>query len=142
QRVADIVASEIGSKEYVWFLLGLGPRARLLSGAYGVGSRHHQLIADAIEARLEMVDPAHREMELYDLAAIDQGPRMRSALLRAVTESSFPHWAARALLEHFASDPEVTAALEDALTAEVVATARLGSFAGRVLGPERGRSRL
>ena len=142
QRVAEFVAEQIAETERPWPLLSLGVGRGRLSLAYGADGPHRELIAAAIETHLERFDSAHREMELHELAAIDQGPRMRSALLRALTQASFPHWPASALLDHFSDDPEVISTLREALTTDLTTTARLGSFAGRVLGHERGRERL
>lgn len=142
QRVAEFVAQQIADEERPWPLLSIGLGRGRLFFAYGPDNPHRELVAGAIETRLERFDTAHREMELHELAAIDQAPRMRSALLRALTQSTVPHWPASALLDHFTGDPEVLTKLHDALTSDPVTAARLGSFAGRVLGHERGRERL
>ncbi len=85
----------------------------------------------------------HRDIELFQLAAIDQGPHMRRALLRALAVSSVPHWPAAALLEHFPNDAEVISKLHSALmTKESTTTGKLAGFAGRVLGQEAGREWL
>lgn len=141
-QVAEFVAGHIADEERPWPLLSSGLGRGRLAKAYGANSPYRDLIAAAIETHLGRFDAAHHDMELHELAAIDQGPRMRTALLQALDESSVPHWAASALLDHFTGDPEVTSRLHRALTTDPVTTARLGGFAGRVLGNEGGRGRL
>lgn len=142
KRIADVVAQQIATEERPWPLLSVGRVPQRLSSAYGSGNPHRELVAAAIEARLERFDTTHREMELHALAAIDQGPRMKDVLLRALADSTVPHWPASALLENFADDPEVVSALREALMSDSVRAARLGSFARKVLGSASGRERL
>ena len=72
--------------------------------AYRKGSPYNGRVAESIEHFLSGTDTKLMDRTLYSLAAIDQGPVMREALLRELGSSSFPHWAASALEEHFVGD--------------------------------------
>lgn len=142
-EVATVVAEKISGEEKSWPALHLGFGANPLAIAYAEGSPHRQLIAEAIESRLAVFDHKHHDVLLHSLAQIDRGPRMRQALLdRVAEEGSFPHWAASALVEHFADDEEVMETLRQALKGPPEGASRIAGVALAALGPEAGRSRL
>ena len=74
--------------------------------AYQKGSHHNIRVAESVEHFLGNTDTKFMEPTLSSLAAVDQGLLMRNALLSDLVNSSFPHWAAAALVEHFHGDSD------------------------------------
>ena len=74
---------------------------------------------------------------LYGLAAIDQGPVMREALLEELGSSaSFPHWAASALGEHFVEDVGALAELRSMILGDPARASMVANAAYSVLGAD------
>jgi hypothetical protein len=142
-KVATVIADVIASEEKPWPILRTGFDNDSLTVAYREGRPHRALIAQAIETRLAKYDHRHQDVLLYAFAQIDQGPRMRQALLDRLTEAgSFPHWSPSALAQHFADDPEVNDALRRALSGPAAEASRLAGVVLAILGPDAGRRRL
>ncbi|MGW2016644.1 NACHT domain-containing protein [Streptomyces sp. NPDC001927] len=96
----------------------------------------------AIEELLERDPAAFHGNELHALAAVGQGPRLRSALLSELTTSSFPHWAASALATHWADDEEVQEGLRALLHGEPGRASLVANTAVQVLGAQAAQERL
>lgn len=142
-EVATVVAQKISDEEKSWPVLSLGYGANPLAIAYAEGRPHRQLIAEAIESRLEKFNHQHRDLLLFSLAEIDRGPRMRQALMDCVAEEgAFPHWAASALAQYFADDAEAIESLRQILTGPATGASRIAGVTLAVLGAEAGRRRL
>ena len=117
---------------------------QLLAPSYQVGSRHNGRVAEAVEDLVDQRDGSRPILEyvLPGLAAVDRGPKMKKLLLKHLTGSSFPHWAAHALAEHFSDDPEVRAALRAALMNDPVRASKVATAATTVLPAEEVIPRL
>ncbi|MCA1673162.1 MAG: hypothetical protein LC799_13500 [Actinobacteria bacterium] len=141
ERVVRALAEQLRLKEHSWPMLRLADDGRL-ARAYGEGTTHRDFVAQAIEDHLERFGGEYRERTLFELAAIDHGPRMRQALLRDLSSASFPHWAAGALSEHFRDDAEVTATLRHALDGDAVRASMVANAAPRVFNAKEAVDRL
>ncbi len=108
---------------------GINPLAR----AYHHGSPHNVPVAESIEHFLSSTDTTAMERTLYSLAAVDHGPVMRETLLRGLANSSFPHWAAAALGEHFGGDEEVLAELRSVIMGDPRRASMVANVASTVL---------
>ena len=121
-------------------LTGLKQQIRIgnidpLMRAYRKGSPHNGRVAESIEHFLSSTDTKFMDRTLHSLAAIDQGPVMREALLKELgSSSSFPHWAASALGEHFVEDVGALAELRSMIMGDPRA-----SVNGRQCGFQRPR---
>ncbi|WP_457209011.1 hypothetical protein, partial [Nocardioides sp. P5_C9_2] len=141
--IASVVADVLATEEHAWPALRLGYGLEGLATAYAPGTPHNELIAQAIESRLENFDHRHSDMLLFHLSAIDQGPQMRRVLMDAIaTPGSQPHWAANALHRHFGDDPAVRDALAAALAGPAAHASHIAVVALEVLGAEPARVRL
>ena len=107
-----------------------------LAKAYHKGSPCNGRVAESIEHFLSDTDTKFMERTLFKLAAIDQGPVMREALLRALGSSSFPHWAASALAEHFGGDVDALAELRSTIMGDPARASMVANAAFSVLGPD------
>ena len=107
-----------------------------LVGAFQKGSLHHVRVAEAIEHFLGNNDTNFRERTLFSLGAVDQGPQMRNALLNDLVNSSYPHWAAGALVEHFHGDPDTIARLRSIIMGDPARASMVANAASSVLDPE------
>ena len=144
ERVVDLVCDELRSREYLSMALGLtADHLAELAAAYLPGTPHNGPVAAAIEERLGTFEQEKTsDRTLFRLSAIDQGPEMRRALLRELTESPWPHWAAEALAESFADDDEAQDAIRFVLMDEPVRASMIANVARRVLYPEEVVPRL
>ena len=104
--------------------------------AYRKGSLYNGNVAESIEHFLSSTDTEFMDRTLYSLAAIDQGPVMREALLKELrNSSSFPHWAASALGEHFAEDVDALTELRSMIMGDPARASMVANAASSVLGP-------
>ena len=105
--------------------------------AYRKGSPYNGHVAESIEHFLSSTHTRFMDRTLYSLAAIDQGPVMREALLRELgSSSSFPHWAASALGEHFVEDMGALAELRSMIMGDPARASMVAIAASSVLGPD------
>lgn len=118
ERLAEAVCREFRTQKHPLFSRLTLRYDDHIAVAYGPESEHHDQVASAIEDHLESFGGRYRDMELSALADIDRGPTMRRELLRALSESSHPHWAAAALAEHFADDAHVRETIESILAGD------------------------
>jgi hypothetical protein len=132
--VIDYVCTTLVNDPHQIRFLGIGPLARAYPG--------HTAVAAAAEELLQQDPRAFLDFELPSLVALDQGPVLRSVLLKELHDSEVPHWAADALAEHWAHDAEVQQALSAALNGEAGRASRVANAAVRVLGAEQARERL
>ena len=136
ERVVDWVCHQFrGAKRH-----GLIQHIRLgdvgpLVGAYRNASPQNDRVAESIEHFLSATDAQLMEPDLFNLAAIDQGPVMRETLLKALTNSPFPHWAAAALAEHFAEDSDTMAQLRSIIMGDPARASMVANAASSVLSP-------
>lgn len=142
ERLAEAVCNEFRTQQYPLFFRPMSSQERSLTDAYGPGSSHHDRVASAIEAHLERFGGRHRDVELHNLAAIDQGPRMRAALLQELGESSNPHWASGALSEHFLDDEEVHETLKSMLASDPAKASQIANAAPEVFDSNEAIERL
>jgi hypothetical protein len=142
-RLAELACKELREKEHPWPLLHAGPSdGPTLGKAFAAGNPNGPQVAAAIEDYIKRFGAAHRDVALFDLAAVDQGPEMAGALLRALRDSTVPHWAAGALARHFGEQDEAAAALQQALFGEPVRASMIANVAPEVLSPNEAVSRL
>ena len=141
-RVVELVCDKLRSKEF-FYPTSPGPMgdSRLLASAYPIESPHKGPVSAAIEDRVQRF-PGVRDMELFRLAAVDRGPKMRKALLDDLSTSGWPHWAATALAEFFSDDGEVRAAVHSVLMGEPVRASKIANVASQVLGAREAIPRL
>ncbi|MCZ4510025.1 NACHT domain-containing protein [Streptomyces sp. ActVer] len=132
--VIDYVCTTLVNDPHQIRFLGIGPLAR----AYP----RHTAVAAAAEELLQQDPRAFLDFELPSLVTLDQGPVLRSVLLKELHDSEVPHWAADALAEHWAHDTEVQQALCAVLNGEAGRASRVANAAVRVLGAEQARERL
>lgn len=135
EKVVDLVCDQITTGGLSSLSLPIMTGTDLLASTYRTGSLHNGRVADSIEQCLDVADVSDIDAVLFNLAAIDQGPMMRDALLRALAESSNPHWAAAALVEHFGDYPQVQAELRSVIMGEPVRAAMVANVAAQVLSP-------
>jgi hypothetical protein len=102
----------------------------------------HPSVAQAVEDSLRADPHSYMDSELHALAGIDHGPAMKDALLKSLTSSSFPHWAAHALATRWEDDEEARAALRVVLEGEPVRASYAAAAAVPVLGREAAVERL
>ena len=108
-----------------------------LMRAYRKGSPYNGRVAESIEHFLSSTDTKFMDRTLHSLAAIDQGPVMREALLKELgSSSSFPHWAASALGEHFVEDVGALAELRSMIMGDPARASMVANAASSVLGPD------
>ncbi len=142
-EVVAAISERIRTDEHLWPLMsGSRGAMRALKRAYGPGTPGNRQVAAAIEERLDTFGSEHRPVELFHLAAVDQGPRMRAALLRDLTDDSWPHWAAAALANHFADDESVTEQLRTVLMGDATRASMIANVARQVLGDAEAFSRM
>lgn len=141
-RLAEAVCNEFRTQEHLLFGRLTSRYDSHMAEAYGPGSPHHGRVASAIEEHLERFGGRHRDVELHDLAAIDQGPRMRQALLQGLAESSTPHWAAGALADHFLDEEGVRESLESMLAGDPARASQVANAAPEVLDDDVAIERL
>ena len=106
-----------------------------LARAYQKGSPHNRRVAESIEHFLSNTDTKFIERSLFSLAAVDQGPLMRNALLKDLANSSVPHWAAAALVEHFPGDSDALNELRSIIMGDPVRASMVANAASSVLDP-------
>ena len=137
ERVADWVCGQIrrGGSSGLKHHISIGDIDPLIR-AFKEGSRYHVRVAESIEHFLGNSDVKFMEPSLYGLAAVDQGPLMRNALLSDLVNSSFPHWAAEALVEHFHEDPEAIAQLRSTIMGDPARASMVANAASSVLAPQ------
>ena len=108
-----------------------------LARAYHKGSPYNGRVAESIEHFLSSTDAKAMDRALFSLAAVDQGPIMRDALLKCLANSSVPHWAAAALEEHFSGDADALAELRSIIMGDDSGRAsKVVNAASSVLDPE------
>ena len=110
--------------------------------AYHKRSPHNSRVAESIEHFLSRTDTVLMGRELFNLAAIDQGPIMKEALLRDIGSSSFPHWAAAALEEYFSGDTDAQAELRSIIMGDPARASLVANAATGLLGPDGAIRRL
>ena len=132
-RVVELVCDQLRSEEY-FFPISPGPMRDpgLLASAYPVESPHVGPISAAIEDRVQRFQSV-RNIELFGLAAVDRGPKMKKALLEDLSTSGWPHWAAYALAEFFSDQCEARTALRSTLMGEAVRASMIADVASKVL---------
>lgn len=128
-----VCAMLINDQNQIRFL-GIEPLSRAYRGDTDV--------AAVVEELLDRDPATFHDTELHTLAAVDQGPRLRSALLAEVHTSGVPHWAADALATHWADDEEAQDALRTLLHGEPGRASLVSNSAVRVLGAEAAQERL
>ena len=138
QSVADWVCDQIGGDGRLY---GLKHRITIgdidpLPMAYQKGSPHNLRVAEAIEHFLSTNDTEFMERALFALAAVDQGPLMRDALVKDLANSSFPHWAAAALVEHFPGDADALDQLRSIIIGDPERASMVANAASSVLTSE------
>ena len=137
ESVANWVCDQIrGEEQY-----GLKQQIRIgdvdpLARAYHKGSPHNGRVAESIEHFLSGTDTELMERTLFSLAAVDQGPVMREALLRGLGSSSFPYWAASALVEHFGGDVDALAELRSIIMGDPARASMVANVASSFFGPD------
>ena len=138
ETLADWVCDQIRSDG----LFGLKRQIRigdvdLLVRAYRKGTPYNDRVAESIEYFLSSTDTEFMDRTLYSLASIDQGPIMRDTLLNKLgSPSSFPHWAASALGEHFVEDVDALAELRSMIMGDPARASMVANAACSVLGPD------
>jgi hypothetical protein len=136
-RVADLLCRQLRTEERPWPLLGMRLRdGRPLARAYGPGTRHQARVASAIEDHIRTFGAQYRDVELFELAEIDRGERMKEALLKGLKTSSFPHWVAAALARYFFDEADVLDALKATLAGDPARASQIANVAPEVLGRE------
>lgn len=141
-RLAEAVCNEFRTEKYPLFFRLMRPPTPDLAEAYGPGSPHHATVAAAIEDHLERFGGRHRDVEMHNLAAIDQGPKMRETLLQSLAESSNPHWASAALAEHFLDDEQVRVTLGSMLAGDAIRASQIANAIPTVLSGDESIHRL
>ena len=137
ESVVDWVCTQIrGDGQYGLKLQIMVGDVTLLARTYHIGSAHNGRVAESIECFLRGSDVTGRDRTLFGLAAVDQGPVIREALLEDLATSSTPHWAASALAEHFDGDADVRAELEAIVMGDPERASMVANVASRVVGPE------
>ena len=137
EKVADWVCHQIRGDE--WY--GLKQQIRIgdvypLVVAYRKTSPQNRRVAESIEHFLSATDTQFMERALFSLAAVDQGPLMKNALLKHLANSSVPHWAAAALVEHFPGDADALYELRSIIMGDPVRASMVANAASSVLDPE------
>lgn len=137
ERVADWVCDQIrrGGSSSLKHHISIGDIDPLIR-AFREGSRHQVRVAESIELFLGNTDTKFMERSLFSLSAVDQGPLMRNALLSDLVNSSFPHWAADALVEHFHEDPEAIAQLRSVIMGDPARASKIANVISSVLDIE------
>ena len=131
-RVVDLVCGQLRSEGSSGLAVHITMNPRLLASVYPVDSPHNGRVSAAIEDRV------HRstnitDYELFGLATVDHGPKMKRALLDDLLASSWPHWAADSLAEFFSDDGEAHAALRSVLMGDPVRASKIANVATKVL---------
>ena len=139
-ELAQVVCRLLREQDRSWVTLQLG-EAGVLAGVYS-DNPHRTAVVDAIETHLGTFGMQYRERLLFELARIDDGPRMRAALLQDLATSSVPHWAAYSLAKTFASDAEVETTLRNVLCGDPVRASMAANAAPLVLDPQAATARL
>lgn len=134
ERVVELVCQQLRSEENSRLVLGIMfDGLTLLGHAYPPGSRFNESVGAAIEDRLRTLPTKDRDRELYRLAAVDQGPLMKDALLEELHSGYWPHWAAHGLIEYFGDDDGVRAAIRTVLFGEPVRASMIATVAVDVI---------
>ncbi len=143
ERVVDLVCRELRSKKYpnLGFSWVMGD-LQALASAYPPESPHNARVASAIEDRLRAFKGKTTDRALFGLSAVDRGPAMKEALLHQLTTSSWPHWAAEALAEHFAADADAQRALRSAFMGDPIRASMIANIATRVMAATEAVPRL
>ena len=137
EGVADWVCDQIrGGGQTVLKLQIMSGDGNPLARAYHKGSPHNGRVAESIEHYLSSTDATALDRTLFSLAAVDQGPVMRDTLLKGLANSSFPHWAAAALAEHFVGDADALAELRSTIMGDPRRASMVANAVYSVLGPE------
>ena len=140
-RVVDLVCDDLRSEKFSYLTIYSGHDLRLLGSKYPPGSPHNSRVAAAIEDRIAAGTEV-LEFRQFGLAAVDRGPNMKRWLLAELSDSSFPHWAARALAEYFNEDSDARAALRSMLMGDPVRASMIANVAARVLATGEAVPRL
>ena len=141
-RVVDLVCDQLRSEEYSYLSTPIPMRdSQLLASAYPVESPHNGPVSAAIEDRVHRF-PRVRDMELFRLAAVDRGPKMKKALLDDLSTSGVPFWAATALAEFFSDECEIHDALRSVLMGDAVRASMIANVVAKVLGVREAIPRL
>ena len=142
-EVAEWVCDHISTERKTGLIIQIeGGDGSVLARAYHKGSPHNVRVAESIEHFLSSTNATTMDTALPSLAAVDQGPIMRDTLLKALANSSNPHWAARALAEHFSGDADALDELRSMFMDEPGRSSKIANAAYSVLGPEEVISRL
>ena len=143
EPVVDAVCDLLRSERLPHFFAAvLFEDDHLLQLAYPPSSPHSSRIAATIESRFGSSPREIVERDLFQLAAVDRGPRMKRALLRDLRGSNLPHWAAEAMIRYFGDHQDILDALRAALMGDAVQASRIASVASRVLGTREAIPRL
>ena len=142
-RVVEIVCHQLTSDDRSQIIrLMLFGNILILASAYPPESPHFGRLGSAIEERLKNKRHIGEGRMLFGLAATDQGPLMKEALLRDLHQSSWPHWSARALALYFAADSDSRDALSAVLKGEPKRASMIANVAHLVLEPDELAPRL
>ena len=131
-RVVDLVCEDLSSEQFSYLTMYVGQDLRLLASRYPPESPHNNRVATSIEDRLNS-DTRILNFRMVGLAAVDQGPNMKRALLTDLHDSPFPHWAASALAEYFNDDSDAHSALRAILMGDPVRASMIANVATKVL---------
>ena len=137
QSVADWVCDQIGGGGQYgrqgWIMIGdIDP----LPMVYQKGSPHNLRVAESIEHFVSTNNTGFMDRALFALASVDQGPLMRDALVKNLANSSVPHWAAAALVEHFPGDADALDQLRSIIMGDPERASMVVNAASSVLTPE------
>ena len=137
ESVVDAVCDLLSSERLPYFFGAvLFEDDHLLQLAYPPSSPHSGRVAATIESGLGSSLRKIGERELFQLAALDHGPRMKQALLRVLGSSNLPHWAAVALVEYFGDHQDVLDTLHTVLMGDSIRASRIANVASKVLNHE------
>ena len=142
-RVVDVVCKELRSEEHSALIQVMrNGYEELLAQAYPAGSPHNSRVAAAIEDHLRTFGGPVMGYVMLGLAAVDRGYVMKETLLKDLKASSWPHWAAEALVRYFRDHSDVRAALRSMLMDDSLQASKVANVATRILARDEVFPRL
>ena len=137
EPVVDAVCDLLSSERLPHFFTAeMFEDDHLLQLAYPPSSPHSSRVAATIESGFGSSLREIGERALFQLAALDHGPRMKRALLRGLRGSNFPHWAAVALVKYFGDHQDVRDTLHAVLMGDSIPASRIANVASKILSHE------